>query len=41
MEGLFRVRALYDFTGADASELSFRTDDILTVASTENGEGWW
>lgn len=37
-----QVRALYDFEGqTENGELSLRTGDVLTVARTDVGEGWW
>ena len=37
----FQVRTIFDFTGEDVSELSFKIGEILTITSTEIGEGWW
>jgi len=35
-----KVRALYDYVGADANELDFFANDIIEVLE-EDGSGWW
>lgn len=35
-----QVRALYDYVGADANELDFFVNDIITVLQ-EDDSGWW
>lgn len=40
-ETAFQARALYEFVGQDDTELNFQPDDILTITSTNAGEGWW
>lgn len=37
----FQVRALYDFDAQVDSELSIKSDEILTVINPDVGEGWW
>ncbi|CAF1307551.1 unnamed protein product, partial [Didymodactylos carnosus] len=42
MANEFKARALYDFQGQDENELSFNTNDILTITATASpGNGWW
>uniref|UniRef100_A0A182W2E0 Sorting nexin n=1 Tax=Anopheles minimus TaxID=112268 RepID=A0A182W2E0_9DIPT len=37
-----RVKVLYDFNGEpNSSEISITVDEVLTVTSTDVGEGWW
>ena len=40
-EETFHARALYEFVGQDETELNFQPDEILTITSTNAGEGWW
>jgi len=37
----FKARALYDFVAEGSNELSFKTNDILTITSNSAGNGWW
>lgn len=37
----FKARALYDFAAEGPNELSFRSNDILTITSNTAGHGWW
>lgn len=37
-----KVRVLYDFEGeGNSSEMTIRVGDILMVANTNVGDGWW
>lgn len=39
--GDFKARALYDFVAEGSNELSFKTNDVLTITSNSGGNGWW
>ena len=40
VSGLGKVRALYDYTSQDKSELSFKLGEIMTVVERDES-GWW
>ncbi|ESO09196.1 hypothetical protein HELRODRAFT_109533 [Helobdella robusta] len=39
--GMFQAVALYDFHSQSEKELSFQASDIVTILSTDIGNGWW
>lgn len=36
-----QAEVLYDFDGQEASELSIKVGEILTISNKDVGEGWW
>jgi hypothetical protein len=36
-----RARALYDYEATEATELSFRSGEIITNINTDDQSGWW
>jgi len=38
---LKHVKALYDYTGTDENELSFRTSDVIIILATKPNSLWW